>query len=48
VESAQGLDEVFVTMRSDHDNFVNIAVMQLSSTVASVGFNTKQGCRATQ
>jgi len=32
-------------MRSDYDNFVNISVMQLSSTVASVERNLKQ-CRS--
>jgi hypothetical protein len=44
VEFAQGLDEVFVTMRSYYDNFVNIGVMELSSTAASVAQDLKQLC----
>ena len=46
MEFALRLDEIFVTMRSDYDNFVNISVMQLSSTVASVERNLKQCSQA--
>lgn len=46
MEFALRMNEIFVTMRSDYDNFVNISVMQLSSTVASVERDLKQCSQA--